>query len=482
MLKPFNFQLEITISVLVSIVIGGILAEQYQFLAAFFKNSTTHFIIALVLFMTALWVGRNTRIRSWRKFILNFIFLFFAFKGTDVILKTHEYIHLSYLLSYIVIIIVGGYTIVFMSKSDDSKKTNYLIIVGVIVGFLWKSSNWISDYFLIIYISGVVGSLYYSYKSKASRFQFYALLLLVLVLVSDLIINNRQKVYNNQSQYADRVIYSAKTDQHHLDITSWKGNHWVYYDNKVQFSSLDEWLYSEPMVHTLMSLIESKKRILIIGGENGILAKELLKYDELEVIDLLVLDTELYKLASINPLLISINHRSLEDERINIVSETALTKVSKYNGILIDVSDPVNEKWSAYYSQEFYNTCFGLLNDQGALITQAGSPYFASKAFVSIEKTLQASNFSTLPLHNQILSLGEWGWILGSKVMSSKQMKLNLLHYDTSKVETKWLNPKAMQMMVSFGKPLLNLDSVEINTNENLVLIDYYQKGNYKFK
>lgn len=481
MLIPFNFQLKITISILVSIVIGGILADQYQFLAAFFKNSGTHFIIALVLITAMVWLGKNARIRNRGYFILNTIFLFFAFKGAEIVLKTHEFMHLSYLLSYLIIIVVAGFTTVFYVKMETFKKTNYLIIFGVIVGFLWKSSNWMPDLFFIVFISGLVGSLFYLFESKESRFQFYILLLLLLPLITDLIINGKQKVYNNQSQYADRVIYSAKTSQHHLDITSWKGNHWVYYDNKVQFSSLDEWLYSEPMVHTLMSLIESKKRILIIGGENGILVKELLKYDAIEVIDLLVLDPELYNLAS-NPLLININQGSLKNKRVNIVSNNDLKISGGYHGILIDVPDPINEKWNAYYSQEFYNTCYGLLHDQGALITQAGSPYFASKAFVSIEKTIQASGFSTLPLHNQILSLGEWGWVLASKVMSSKQMKLKLLQFDTSKVETKWLNSKAMQMLASFGKPLLNMDSVEINSIENSVLIDYYQKGNYKFK
>lgn len=482
MLKTFNSELKITISVLVSIVIGGILASQYQFLTAFFKNSETHFILALGLFATTLWCGKNAKIKSWRYFTLNIVFLLSAFKGTDVVLKTHEYMHLSYLLSYILIILAGGYAAIFYAKTNYHTKANYFNLAGLLVGFLWKYSNWTPVFFFIVFILGLIGSLYHLFESKESRFQFYILLMLLLVLISDLTINGLKKIYNNQAQYADRIIYSAKTDQHHLDITSWKGKHWVYYDNKVQFSTLDEWLYSEPMSHALMSLIASKKRLLIIGGENGILLKELLKYEAIEVVDLLVLDPELYRLASINPLLNSINQGSLKNEKVKIVSENDLKTSNKYHGILIDVPDPINEKWSAYYSQEFYNTCYGLLHDEGAFITQAGSPYFASKAFVSIEKTIQSSRFSTLPLHNQILSLGEWGWVLASKEMSSKQMILKLLQFDTSKVETKWLNSNAMQMMCSFGKPLLNMDSVEINSIENSVLIDYYQKGNYKFK
>ena len=113
------------------------------------------------------------------------------------------------------------------------------------------------------------------------------------------------------------------------------------------------------------------------------------------------------------------------------------------------------------------------------IITQAGSPYFATKAYECIDKTIADSGFTTAKLHNQVISMGEWGWILGSKQNISKKTlktRLQSLNFDN----TNWINKEAMQLITSFGKDFYKTkDSIEVNRVHNPILYKYYLKGNW---
>ena len=119
------------------------------------------------------------------------------------------------------------------------------------------------------------------------------------------------------------------------------------------------------------------------------------------------------------------------------------------------------------------------MTPSGILITQAGSPYFATKAFYCIEKTFQAAGFNTLPLHNQVLTMGEWGWIIGSKQLSKEQMIDKLDHADISNLKLRWMTNASLKLVSSFGKPLSDTSGIEVNTLSKPVLPSYYIRGNW---
>lgn len=499
-------------TLLIILLIGGLLGEQFKYLLTYYSKYIAHWTICLMLFGVAFYISKKLlSLSNLQYFILNIFFLLIAFQGFNLVLKLHEYSHLSYLLSYVLIMIAGSF-FAFSQKTlnlhflkrlfkyipNIFRQTiirnrqlsiiwSYISIISIgLTGFTWryylKNDN--IYFFLILLI--IITFIYSLYQQKKSKFQIVLLTLLLPIFIGLKINVESIELFKNQSQYADRIIFSQQTDHYQVDITSWRGNHWFYYNGKIQFSTVDEWLYSESMVHPLMQLLHNQEKILVIGGENGILIKELLKYNNVNTIDLFILDSALFTLATQEPLFTEVNQHALESSKLKLHSGDIINFLNKkqnyYNAIFIDTSDPVNEKWNTYYTNEFYNTCYTVLHKKGLIITQAGSPYFATKAFVSIEKTLQSVNFYTLPIHNQVLTLGEWGWILSSKNISTQSMKSQLLNSNLLPISTKWLNQEALQMLISFGKPLITIDSVKINTLKNPVLIDYYQEGNFKFK
>lgn len=401
-------------------------------------------------------------------------------------LKLHEYSHLSYLLSYVLVFIAGSFLGTFWKRKKEHSYGYLILIIFGLQGFVWKFNFLPIELFLFALLFVLFSTMIPLLKKEREKTKITIFILALPIFLWCIYSWKLPFISKKQSQFIDRVIHSSETDLHQVDVTSWRGNRWYYYNGKVQFSTLDEWMYSEPMIHPLMKLTTNNERVLLIGGENGILLKELLKYKSIQSIDLFALDSKLYDLARKNDLFTRVNESSLNNKKAHLLNgnlkEYLTSLTSQYDVIVVDVPDPINEQWSAYYTKEFYKTCYGALNSKGMMITQAGSPYFATKAFVSIEKTMQTAKFQTLPIHNQVLTLGEWGWVLGAKAMDTQTMELRLLNNDELPIMTKWLNTEAIQMLMSFGKPLITIDSVEVNTTDNPILIEYYKTGNFRFK
>ena len=151
-----------------------------------------------------------------------------------------------------------------------------------------------------------------------------------------------------------------------------------------------------------------------------------------------------------------------------------------YDVIIIDLPDPRSIELGRLYSHEFYKVCYRHLRPGGVIVTQAGSPYFATQAFICIMETMKSAGFETVPMHNQVITLGEWGWSLGVKKASKSNVKKQLQNLEFD-VPTRWINREAMTLITSFGKDFYpwEKDSVYVNRIHEPVLYKYYLKGNW---
>lgn len=385
---------------------------------------------------------------------------------------------------YFIVLVAG---LVLGTSLNDLKKKGYAwyLVIGAILaaGMIYQSYKVDRSWNIYLLIIGLLLLFWRGYANIDRRHVLLFILSLPVVVVS-VVYSNTEVPGENQHRYYDKVVYSKSGTFQQVDITEWKGNYWFYYNNVNQFSSIDEWLYAEPMAHPVMELSQSDKRVLVIGGENGIIVREVLKH-EVETLDIIPIDFELIREASINPFFTDINKNALLSDRVRIRYTNAFrflyANENRYDVILVDVPDPLDLELNQYYSKEFYELCFNALHENGFMITQAGSPYFATRAFMAVEKAIATANFATLPLHNQVLSLGEWGWIIGSKSIDKAGLLAGAKKLRFSHLETRWINNEAMHLLVSFGKPYLITDSVAINTLKDPVIYSYYKSGTWKF-
>lgn len=319
-------------------------------------------------------------------------------------------------------------------------------------------------------------------QQKRSLIIYASFTLVILVLTG--LFSEKIVKWGDHIRYKDPVVYSEQSRYQKIVLTYGDGNYWLFLNGNQQLSTYDEALYHEPLVHPIMQLKANAKRVLVLGGGDGAAVRELLKYPNTEEIVLVDLDPAVTTLAMTHPVLLNINENSLNHEKVEVINQdgfTYLEDIKNYFDVIIaDFPDPRTVDLGRLYTREFYWLCNTALKPDGMLVTQAGSPYYAEKAFDCIDTTMQVSGFHTLLLHNQVPTLGEWGWVLGAKDKSDNLRK-RLQQVDLSDLETRWLTNDALLALSSFGKEVFPQDGkrVAVNKLHDPVLYKYYLAGRW---
>lgn len=352
-------------------------------------------------------------------------------------------------------------------------------MAAFIIGYMlpWD----IIQYFILV-LSVLVTVLYLSRLLVWMKVS--ALTSLVLLFTAFFFFSKPLNFHEEQVNYEDKVLYSAETQFHKLVITKWHQDQWVFIDKLKNLSSIDEYLFYEPMAHSVFRVGNEINNVLVIGGENGCLIREVLAHESVQRIDVISYDTLLRNIGMEVEFFTELNQHAYKDQKVQILHENILEFVSrsnrKYDAIFIDLPDPRSIETNQYYTLEFYERIKNILAEKGVMITQAGSPYFATQAYFSIGWTIEKAGFYTLPIHNQILTLGEWGWYVCSLEMEKNVMKYRMTARSVQDIETKWFNEEAAKLVSAFGKIESDTSNLGINTLENPLVYQYYLKGNWE--
>jgi spermidine synthase len=193
----------------------------------------------------------------------------------------------------------------------------------------------------------------------------------------------------------------------------------MYLDEQLQFSSLDERIYHEALVHPAFTLTSNHERVLILGGGDGLALREVLKYDDVKHVDLVDLDPLVLDAAKNVRSLAALNQYSLYDSRVTVHPQDAVdflaSNRSPYHIIIVDFPDPTDQTISNLYTTEFYSLLKRSLADNGVFVCQSNSPEDTPIVFWSIGKTIESAGFQTLSYHTIVPSFGDWGFHIGAK-------------------------------------------------------------------
>jgi spermidine synthase len=271
--------------------------------------------------------------------------------------------------------------------------------------------------------------------------------------------------------YADRIIYSQQSPYQKIVLTRWGEDLRLYLDNHLQFASVDERRYHESLVHPALSLAASRRRVLIVGGGDGLTAREALKYPDVEEVDLVDLDKAMTDLARRHLLLTSLNDNALNHPQVRVHNQDAFAFLQEaqvqYGAILIDLTDPRTEAVTKLYSVEGYQRCRRLLGPGGVLVTQATSPYHARRAFWCIGKSMEEAGFHVYPYHVLVPSFGEWGFQLGAmEPLEPAKVQFSAPRH--------FLRPELLPGMLLFDPDMERIE-VEANRLDRPVLARYYR-------
>ena len=326
----------------------------------------------------------------------------------------------------------------------------------------------------------------WSSLAKPLKRQLVGLITLVVVILTAGAFNASAIIdYGEEIRYKDRVVYAEQTRYQRIVITQSQEDYWLFINGNQQLSSIDEVMYHEPLVHPVMGLLQNPKDILVLGGGDGGAVREILKYPSVENITLVDLDPKMTELGQTHDWLVAMNQNAMNHEKVTIINADGYTWMENqkqyFDAIIIDLPDPKSVELGRLYSYEFYKLCYNRLRPHGFITTQAGSPYYAARAFNCIDQTLAEAGFTTAPLHNQVVTLGEWGWVLGAKSGEKAELKTALQALRFEGIATDWINHESMTLITSFGKKVFPDDDkpVEINKIHNPVLYKYYLDGKW---
>jgi spermidine synthase len=223
----------------------------------------------------------------------------------------------------------------------------------------------------------------------------------------------------SDSIYEDRVVYREQSRYQRIVMTRYRSDLRLFLNGNLQFSSRDEHRYHEALVHVPLRQVERPRRVLILGGGDGLAAREVLKHEAVEHVTVADLDPAVFELGRTHPTLTRLNARSLHSPRVETVARDAFVFLEnakpRYDVILADLPDPNDVSLARLYSRSFYRLVRSALASDGVFVTQATSPYFAKKAFWTIRQTVASAGFAHVyPYHASVPSFGEWGFVMAS--------------------------------------------------------------------
>lgn len=290
------------------------------------------------------------------------------------------------------------------------------------------------------------------------------------VLVAGVASSNQMTSLFEEQQFLDEVVWAKSTPYQRIVLTHGKSGFSMFLNGNLQFSSVDEYRYHEALVHPAFMLAAERKKILVLGGGDGLAAREILSYPEVESVTLVDLDAEVTTLAKKFGELSELNHHSLEESRLHLVTDDAMQFLSrdptKYDVVVVDFPDPNNFSLGKLYTTRFYALLKEHLKPDGAAVIQSTSPLFARQSFWCVDATLRAAGFQTRPYHVWVPSFGEWGYVLASigPFVERHELPQDLKFLTKDTLPALYLFPKDMEQVPS-----------EVNRLNNQVLVRYYE-------
>ncbi len=270
--------------------------------------------------------------------------------------------------------------------------------------------------------------------------------------------------------YADEVIFARDTRYQRIVLTKWKDDVRLFLSSHLQFSSRDEYRYHEALVHPGLASLPGARRVLVLGGGDGLAVREILKYPNVDSVTLVDLDPEMTRLFSTHPYLVTLNQHSLTNARVHVINADAfpwLQQTSEpFDFIVVDFPDPTNYSLGKLYTTAFYRLMTRHLSAQGLAVVQSTSPLFARQSYWCIAETLKQARLKTYPYHLYVPSFGEWGFVLAGPNTYEPPMRLP--------ERLRYLSVAAIPQLFQFPNDMLPVDA-EPNRLNDQVLVRYYE-------
>ena len=271
--------------------------------------------------------------------------------------------------------------------------------------------------------------------------------------------------------YADEVIFSKASPYQKIVLTRWKEDWRLFLNGNLQFSTMDEYRYHEALVHPALSGHRAPRAVLILGGGDGLAAREVLRDTRVESVTLVDLDPMMTKIFTEHAALSALNGRALSDPRTTVVNADAYRWLEKndrrFDVVIVDFPDPSNYAVGKLYTTAFYRLLSRRLAPGAIVTVQSTSPLFARQTYWTVVTTMEAAGFATRPYHAYVPSFGEWGFVIGATAPYRVPEKFP--------AGLRYLTPAIVRGMFDFPADMARVPAVP-NRLDTQVLVQPYER------
>jgi len=299
---------------------------------------------------------------------------------------------------------------------------------------------------------------------------------ILVLLVIGFIKADRLTTLAEDALFVDNIIYAKSSSYQRIVVTKGKAGYSLFLNGNLQFSSFDEYRYHEALVHPAFAAFNgTAKRVLVLGGGDGLALREIEKYPSVEFIQLVDLDPDMTKVSAAVPVLGELNRHSFSDPRVHVTNADAFvwldsTQTDPFDIAIVDFPDPNNFALGKLYTTRFYNLLKGKLTPESAVVIQTTSPLVARTSFWCIISTLEAVGFSVRPYQTAVPSFGIWGYALAKLQPFESPQK------PPANLELHFLTDNSFASMFEFPADTSRPPGeIEINRLDNQALVRYYE-------
>lgn len=252
-------------------------------------------------------------------------------------------------------------------------------------------------------------------------------------------------------------LHEEKTDFQHLAVVdTYAYGPMLFLDNCVMTNIKDEFVYHEMISLVALNTHPNPQNVLVIGGGDGGVLREISKHPKVEKATLVEIDGQVIEnskkyFPEIAEGFKSPKVKVIVDDGIKYIKENKNT----FDIIIIDSTDPIGPA-AGLFSAEFYKNVYAALKEDGMMVAQTESPFLEPEIITHVNNTLQGI-FPLVKLYHAYIPTypsGMWTFTIGSKKYNPEKVDPAGIP-DTN---TRYYNPEihlASLVLPNFVKQLL---------------------------
>lgn len=245
----------------------------------------------------------------------------------------------------------------------------------------------------------------------------------------------------------DKVYFENKTDHQHLVIfENARFGRVMALDGIIQTTEADEFIYHEMLTHVPLMAHGNVKRVLIIGGGDGGMLREVCKHTSVEHITQVEIDNQVVEMCK--EFLPNHSAGAYDDSRVNIVIDDGANFVrecsEKFDVIISDSTDPIGPG-DVLFTSDFYENCKRCLADGGVLVTQNGVAFMQLDEVTTTARRMRSyfndQSFYCAAVPTYIGGVMSFAWATDNARLRSADQQLVEQRFNAAKIKCRYYNP-----------------------------------------